>query len=187
MKKHLIVFCDSVREAREGVEQIHGIPQKYCAFIARGDEEKIRGFIDLPFLRGRRLTDYEESYTVQHNMSEATEEVMIALQLELTSDLTPEPSPLRRFTDDALITELESRGRVNKEHSAVLRIADFSMKHTLRCHPDLFNCDIHKKLEQSYLDSAGLCPVMPGHYSLGWNADHKLDLTFVKELEPTEQ
>lgn len=99
----------------------------------------------------------------------------------------PLKSELARYSSDELIAELEDRGRVNKHHSAVLRIADFSMKHTLRCHPDLFNCDIHKKLEQAYLDSAGLCPVVPGHYTLGWNADHKLDLTFVKDLEPAEQ
>lgn len=89
---------------------------------------------------------------------------------------------LTAFTDDQLIAELESRGRVNSEHYAELRIGDFSMKHTMRCHPNLFACDIHKKLEEAYLGNVGLAPLPVGLYKVRWNAEGKLDFEYVKPL-----
>jgi len=73
---------------------------------------------------------------------------------------------ITEFTDDQLITELENRGRVNKYHEAEIRLADFSMKHTMRCQPNLFECNIHQWLQDEFLGNNGFAPVEDGHYSV---------------------
>lgn len=73
---------------------------------------------------------------------------------------------LSDITTDELIEELEGRGVVNSQHTVQIRLADFSMKHTLRCHPNLFDCSIHKKLEQTFMDNGGMSPWKPGTYNV---------------------
>jgi hypothetical protein len=73
---------------------------------------------------------------------------------------------LSQCTDDQLITELENRGRINKYHIAEIRLGDFSMKHTMRCQPDLFNCTIHKWLEDQFVGNRGLSPIADGTYTI---------------------
>lgn len=73
---------------------------------------------------------------------------------------------LKQFSDDELITELENRGRVNKFHEAEIRLGDFSMKHTMRCQPDLFGCSIHKWLQDKFMENRGLSPYEDGIYTM---------------------
>ena len=78
----------------------------------------------------------------------------------------PNTVGLGEYTDDDLITELENRGRINKYHTAEIRLGDFSMKHTLRCHPDLFDCSIHRWLQDQFMTNRGLSPFEDGTYTL---------------------
>jgi hypothetical protein len=93
-------------------------------------------------------------------------------------------SDLSDVTTDELIAELEGRGVVNDKHTAELRLADFSMKHTLRCHPDLFNCLVHKAVEGSYLNNGGLSPVDPGTYTLDY--DEKTNVIRYEKVAPAK-
>lgn len=87
---------------------------------------------------------------------------------------------ITQFTDDELITELENRGRVNKYHQATIRLGDFSMKHTMRCQPDLFNCSIHKWLENEFVNNRGLSPFDDGVYTLK-DIKGKISMKRIKE------
>lgn len=86
---------------------------------------------------------------------------------------------LGEYTDNDLITELENRGVVSKYHTAEIRLGDFSMRHTLRCYPDLFNCQVHKWLQEQFMLNRGLSPFEDGTYTLK-NTKGKVTMKRVK-------
>lgn len=176
MYKLIVFHAGSIRDATIVIAREHNIEPSTCKFIgepsALGRPDP-RGFQDLPYIMMRPLTGYEQQYAAEHGLKPVTPEQMAALQRQ------PAPSKLASFTDEELIIELENRDRVNKFHTANVTLGEFTMKHTLRCHPDLFNCDIHAKLLQAFNENGGLAPMDEGLYRLWWEGegdDRKLQM-----------
>lgn len=79
---------------------------------------------------------------------------------------------LTKATDKELIAEMERRGLSQPDHIAQIRMADFTMSHPLGCRPKLFECEVHKKLEQYYIDQGSLVAFNPGAYKI--TIDHNI-------------
>lgn len=73
---------------------------------------------------------------------------------------------LGEYTDNDLITELENREVVPKNHIVDVTLAEYGMQHTIRCGKNKMACAFHIWLTDRYLENAGMSPFQPGKYEM---------------------